>query len=220
MDTRINKFVAQTTGLSRRRADILIARSSVTINGRVAKTGEKVNNQDIVRLNGQLLKLQANLLVMLNKPTGYICSRVSQGAPTVYKLLPTKYADLKLVGRLDKDSSGLLLLTNDGNLALQLTHPRYCKIKSYLVELDKPLMPGDEKHILKGIKLEDGLSKLELKRLNNKLWQVSMREGRNRQIRRTFDFLGYKVITLHRQTIGKYNLGNLEVGHYKVIANK
>lgn len=219
MGTRINKFVAQATGLSRRRADQLIIEAKVSINDRQANPGDSIEPNDKVRLNGQLLSIKETVTIMLNKPVGYVCSRSGQGSHTVYELLPNKYADLKPIGRLDKDSSGLLLLTNDGNLALTLTHPRYIKDKVYTVKLDKPLTPHDKALIEgKGVRLEDGFSQLKLKDLGNRTaLQVTMHEGRNRQIRRTFESLSYRVMSLHRIQIGDYKLNDLGTGHFKEI---
>src|SRR5690606_8683974 len=133
-----------------------------------------------------------------NKPTGYICSRRGQGSRTVYDLLPDKYRSLKTAGRLDKESSGLLILTNNGNLANQLTHPRYEKEKVYKVKLNKPLTGADKNKLLEGVKLDDGPSRfIKIEQNPQGVCEVTLSEGRNRQIRRTFDTLGYKVVYLH-----------------------
>lgn len=154
---------------------------------------------------------------MLNKPPGYVCSRAGQGSRTIYELLPSDYKILKPIGRLDKYSSGLLLLTNDGDLANELTHPRYAKTKVYDITLDKPLQPLHQQMINdRGLTLEDGLSKLSLLKLNNSTeWQVTMREGRNRQIRRTFEALGYGITKLHRTSFGSYILKELAPGAHR-----
>src|ERR1700760_3036107 len=120
---RINKFVAASSGLSRRKADELIAKGSVTVNGKRVEQGQDVSDADIVKLGTNILKLPAAATIMFNKPVGYVVSREGQGSRTIYELLPQQYQSLKPVGRLDKNSSGLLLLTNDGNLANDLTHP-------------------------------------------------------------------------------------------------
>ena len=158
---------------------------------------------------------------MLNKPVGYVSSRKAQGeVPTLYELLPEKYQKLKTVGRLDKNSSGLILLTNDGDFAFKHTHPKFYKLKTYLVELDQTLAPLHQQEISDfGIHLEDGLSKLFLTKLDEDRlkWQVEMSEGRNRQIRRTFAALGYKVVKLHRIEFGHYKLGDLKTGEFKLV---
>ena len=154
--------------------------------------------------------------IVLNKPVGYVCSRDGQGSQTVYNLLPEQYHHLKPVGRLDKDSSGLLLLTNDGDLAYQLTHPSFEKEKVYLVSVKPSLLAKDKQKIETGVQLDDGISKLTLIKRGGK-WQVIMHEGRNRQIRRTFAILNYKVIDLHRIKFGQYKLEDLPSATYKEI---
>jgi 23S rRNA pseudouridine2605 synthase len=213
---RINKLLALATDLSRRAADTAVANGRVQINGQPAAVGSTVADGDQITLDGQLIQaLPETQTIMLNKPAGYVCSRQGQGSKTIYDLLPVKLHHLKPVGRLDKDSSGLLLLTNDGELAHQLTHPSFQKEKIYEVTLDMELMPRDFEHITKrGVQLDDGPSKLGLDYINddNFKWKVTMHEGRNRQIRRTFEKLGYTVIDLHRTQFGEYKLGGLSSG--------
>jgi len=214
---RINQFVAQASGLSRRAADQAIQEGRVTINGRAALVGQEVTQLNSITLDGNALQLQKAVTIMLNKPAGYVTSRQGQGSKTIYELLPKQYRNLKPIGRLDKDSSGLLLLTNDGNQANRLTHPRYNKIKVYEVELNKPLASTDRQAILKGIQLDDGTSQLKLNQLSDdRHWQVTMSEGRNRQIRRTFAALGYNVTHLHRTRFGDYELDKLQAGGYTI----
>lgn len=147
-----------------------------------------------------------------------MCSRKKQGdAPTIYELLPKNLRSLKPVGRLDKDSSGLILLTNDGDFAFQMTHPKFMKHKRYEVKLDKPLAPLHQQMIADfGVEIGDGVSRLGLTALDEtrQKFTVEMSEGRNRQIRRTFAALGYKVVALHRQQFGKYVLGDLKPGEF------
>lgn len=213
---RINQFVARASGLSRRSADDMIASGRVTVNGEPPVAGYQVNDTDEIALDGQPLTLSATTTVLLNKPVGYVCSRRGQGSRTVYDLLPAGFHGLKPVGRLDKDSSGLLLLTDDGELAQQLTHPRYAKEKIYRVTLDTPLAPADRQQLEGGIRLEDGPSRLFVQG-RGKQWEVRLYEGRNRQIRRTFAHLGYQVMTLHRTHFGPYELGKLAAGRYSVL---
>jgi 23S rRNA pseudouridine2605 synthase len=215
---RINKYVAQATGISRRAADKAIEEGRVTVNGQTAVQGQDVSKSDAVALDGHEIRAASKTItIMLNKPAGYVVSRNGQGSKTVYDLLPARYHHLKPVGRLDKDSSGLLLLTNDGDLAQELTHPKYEKTKIYEVELDRPLAPEALHKLQSGVRLEDGMSHLDVhrlligssidpKNLSNKIYRVQMHEGRNRQIRRTFAALGYKVTRLHRTHFGSYQL--------------
>lgn len=219
---RINKYLAQATGMSRRSADAAISQGRVQVDNQLATAGMLVAETTIVTLDGQAVSQPAHTqTVMLNKPVGYVCSRAGQGGHTVYDLLPMELHHLKSVGRLDKDSSGLLLLTNDGNLANELTHPRYEKSKEYIVTLNKNLTPEHYEQItIQGVKLEDGVSKFKLAILDeyrHDLWRITMREGRNRQIRRTFAALGYSIAILHRTVFGQYHLGDLAQGIYKTL---
>lgn len=215
---RINKFVAQATGMSRRAADTAIAEGRVQINGQKPDSGTQVADTDVVTLDGQPITPDVNnVTIMLNKPVGYVCSRDGQGSRTIYDLITPDLHYLKPVGRLDKDSSGLLLMTTDGQLAYELTHPKFEKIKKYKIALNKDLSPEDLRKIThEGVMLDDGVSKFNLEMINNqhKEWKVEMREGRNRQIRRTFETLGYNVVKLHRTHIGDYELGTLAIGSY------
>jgi pseudouridine synthase len=218
---RLNKFIASATGKSRREADDLIAAGRVRINGEVAAIGVKidVNNQTVTMDKKTLCLPQESTLVMLHKPTGYVSSRRAQAkdAKTLYELLPPKLQKLKTVGRLDRDSSGLILLTDDGDFAYQMTHPKFAKTKIYEVELDRPLAPLHQQMIADfGVDLPDGKSRFALEKIDgNKKWRVVMREGRNRQIRRTFAALGYTVAKLHRTNFGPYSLGDLPAGQWK-----
>jgi len=214
---RLNKFLAAGSDLSRRAADAAIAAGRVTVNGRTAEQGMDIAGTDVVTLDGQsITPVVKNTTIMLNKPVGYVVSRNGQGSNTIYDLLPPEYHALNPVGRLDKNSSGLLLLTNDGLLANDLTHPSRRKVKVYEVMLGRPLEPLHHQMISDhGLMLEDGLSRLQLDRQtpgDDTRWIVTMHEGRNRQIRRTFAALGYAVRTLHRTQFGPYILGGLPEG--------
>jgi 23S rRNA pseudouridine2605 synthase len=224
---RLNKFLAAQASVGRRQADIYIAAGRVRVNGRVAQLGAQVDpSHDTIEFNGKTVAaspLQQCMYIALNKPVGYVCSRRQQGdSPTIYTLLPQRYHHLKPVGRLDKDSSGILLLTNDGDMAHRLTHPSFRKLKRYEVTLDKPLQPLHRQMISDyGINLTDGVSKLQLERQHDNddwRWLVSMQEGRNRQIRRTFAALGYVVTKLHRIQFGPLLLSDLGSKRYTEIA--
>lgn len=214
---RINRYLALTTGMSRRAADAVIAAGEVLVNNQSPQPGQDITEHDIVYFRGkQVRPPETTQTIALNKPTGYVVSRDGQGSPSIYDLLPTSLRQLKPVGRLDKDSSGLLLLTNDGALTQQLTHPSFEKEKVYEVTLNEPLQSADRAAIQQGIQLDDGLSKLELKLgADGRHWQVCMHEGRNRQIRRTFAARGYQVVRLHRIRFGIYEIGSLPAGQYQ-----
>ncbi len=219
---RLNKFLAERLGLSRRQADDAIAAGKVLVNDSPAILGARIDKNDKVCYNVVIIPFDVGYFyVGLNKPAGYVCSRKAQGEfPTIYELLPEKYHDLKTVGRLDKDSSGLILLTNDGDFAFKMTHPSFTKTKIYEVELDHALEPLHQQEISDfGIEIGDGVSKLGLTRLDDsrRRWRVEMSEGRNRQIRRTFGALGYTVTRLHRTAFGPYQLSGLEPGEFAEV---
>lgn len=215
---RINRYLALATGMSRRAADEVIDSGQVIVNGQTAKNGAIVSQGDKITLDGKIVNKTPDLILIgLNKPVGYVCSRDGQGSKTIYDLLPAEFHHLKPVGRLDKDSSGLLLLTNNGKLAHELTHPSFAKQKIYEISLDKVLDDSDRRQIETGVQLDDGLSKLHLQGAA-KDWTVIMNEGRNRQIRRTFAILNYKVQKLHRTQFGPYDLKNLPKGSYQLYS--
>lgn len=233
---RINKYIALATGLSRRAADGALAAGRVAVNGKRALVGQEVAPDDAVTLDSlAITPAVKTLTLILNKPAGYVVSRTGQGSKTIYDLLPAEYHSLKPVGRLDKDSSGLLLLTNDGDLANQLTHPRYAKTKIYEVELDRPLTPADKTRIEEGVAVNDYVSRFSIESrgksrearntpahdsslvARDSAYVVRMQEGRNRQIRRTFASLGYEVQKLHRTHFGSYQLEQLQPGKFRLI---
>ena len=252
---RLNKFLAERLGVSRREADDLIAAGRVLIDENPAKLGDRIDKNNKVCYSGNIIPFETDFLyVAFNKPVGYVCSRRAQGsAPTLYELLPKEYRKLKTVGRLDKDSSGLILLTNDGDFAFQMTHPKFHKEKVYEVELDHPLEPLHQQMISDyGVMLDDGPSKFTIvrdmetylskgfrsaaardgtpaargdgpagrdprKMSSPYRYTVMLSEGRNRQIRRTFAALGYKVTRLHRTQFGKYQLSGLAPGKCVII---
>lgn len=220
---RLNKHLALVLGISRRQADDLIAGKKVKINDNLAILGARFNKGDKITVDNKLITEKTEFIYLtMNKPTGYVCSRRQQGkTPTIYELLPEKYHNLKTVGRLDRDSSGLILLTNDGDFTYQMTHPSFFKTKIYNVRLENNLQPLHQQMISGyGIKLDDGPSKLQLERMNDtdrKSWIVTMHEGRNRQIRRTFGSLGYTVAKLHRKQFGRYALNDLPSGQWQEI---
>ncbi len=223
--TRLNKYLALQLGISRREADVLIDSDMVHVDGKPAILGARITDSSTVMVSGRELSKTTReyVYIAFNKPTGYVCSRRAQGdSPTIYDLIPHEYHILKPVGRLDRNSSGLLLLTNDGDFAYKMTHPKFVKTKVYQVRLDRDLEPLHQQMIGDfGIDLEDGRSKLGLMRLRDDRrdeWQVTMSEGRNRQIRRTFAALGYEVKRLHRTNFGNYSLGDMKRGTYEIVA--
>lgn len=223
---RINKWLAQNTELSRRKADVAVDSGHVKINGQVATIGSQVGDFDEVSLGGnKVYRSSRTVTIMLNKPVGYICSRKGQGGKTIYDLLPAEYRRLKPAGRLDKDSSGLLIMTNDGTLLNNLTHPSKNKEKTYWIKLGKPI-PEQTLHQINVIGVNIGderLSRFSVAYKNNfdrTTLVVKLTEGRNRQIRRTFEALHYEVAKLHRVKVGNYSLKDLPSGEFVEIVVK
>lgn len=205
--------------MSRRAADTAIADGRVRVDNQAAELGQRIQEGQTVTLDNQPLAVpEQTVTIMLHKPVGFVCSRDGQGSQTIYDLLPSDYQRLKPVGRLDKDSSGLLLLTNDGRLAQDLTHPSHQKTKVYKVQLDREPSKTDLARLTTtGVMLDDGPSSFEAQVIKGNELKVTMHEGRNRQIRRTFAALGYKVIKLHRTHFGPYDLGSLASGKTTAI---
>jgi 23S rRNA pseudouridine2605 synthase len=219
---RLNKYIASGTSLSRRAADGAIERGRVTVNSVTATLGTVVNDGDTVLLDGRPVQVApTHTTILFHKPRGYVCSRDGQGSATIYELLPKQYQKLQPAGRLDKNSSGLLLLSSDGDVLQQLTHPKYQKNKVYRVKLNAPLEPLHQQMITNhGVALDDGPSRFSIQTADNNkaLLNVTLSEGRNRQIRRTFDALGYRVTDLHRTQFGPYNLGEIPEGAIRTVA--
>lgn len=214
---RINAYIAASTALSRRAADIAVAAGRVMINGHVASLGDSVEPSGTVTLDGHAVTPRAtHTYIVLNKPIGYVSSRRQQGAsPTVYKLLPAEFKLLRIAGRLDEASSGLLLLTDDGAAIQRYTHPSGGKTKIYELKLNKPFTDASITRLESGVILPDGPSKPHLIQVQGTSLSVELTEGRNRQLRRTFGALGYEVVALARTTLGPFTLGNLATGSWR-----
>jgi len=223
---RLNKYLALQLGVSRREADNVIEAGRVTVDGTTAILGARFNPGSTILVDGSPIQQDVEYrYLLLNKPIGYVCSRKAQdNNPTIYELLPEKYHHLKPVGRLDKDSSGLILLSNDGDFAFQMTHPKFQKTKLYEAELDHDLAPLHHQMISDiGVNLTDGKSQFVLERIeegNSKKWRIRMREGRNRQIRRTFGALGYTVSALNRTSFGEYNLHAVPSSKFEEVTKR
>jgi pseudouridine synthase len=211
---RINQFIAGSTGLSRRAADTKITGGRVTVNGQVATVGMNVEPKDTITLDDTVLNLRTtHTYVLLNKPEGYVSSRVQQDdAPTLYDLLPENFHTLRIAGRLDRDSSGLILLTDDGNFIQKLIHPSAEKTKRYELQLDHPISESDVAKIEAGVPLKDGISHVTVRSVRATIVVVSLAEGRNRQLRRTFGALGYAITRLHRTSLGPFEVKGLAPG--------
>jgi len=219
---RLNKYLVE-AGLadSRRKADEAIKDGKVSIDGRIAVLGDTATAESEVYLNGQQGQKRNHVTIAFNKPVGLVSSHTKQGVDeTLFSLLPKTFAHLKIAGRLDKDSQGLVILSSDGELIQKLSHPSSGKEKEYIVLLHSDYRTADTKTLLNGIKLDDGLSKfVSVKQLSPRRLRVILQEGRNRQIRRSFNELGYKVALLERIRIGDIELSALQPGKYIFLHN-
>ena len=224
---RLQKFLSQAGVASRRAAETLMRAGRVRVNGEPAtEPGTKVDPaRDVVEVDGRRVRPAAPLWIALHKPRGYVTTRRDpQGRPTVYDLLPRQHHGLFHVGRLDYDSEGLLLLTNDGDAAERLQHPRYEVDRIYHVEIDGVLGMAAQRALLDGIRLEDGSARARaLHRLGGaarrgERWAIALREGRKREVRRMFDAIGHPVRRLRRVSFGPIELGALEEGRWRRLA--
>ena len=223
---RLNRFIAQSGICSRREADDFIQAGVVTVNGQVVtELGTKVQPTDEVRFNDQRLQGEKKVYLVLNKPKGYVTSLEDPHAgKTVMELVKGACEErIYPVGRLDKNSLGLLLFTNDGDLTKQLTHPSYKKKKIYQVTLDKPLTRADMDRIAEGITLEDGeihADEISYVKENRQEVGIEIHSGRNRIVRRIFEFLGYTVTKLDRVYYAGLTKKNLKRGAWRFLTRE
>ena len=217
---RLQKYIAKCTNYSRRKAEELISNGEIDINGKtVNKQGVTVDpSKDIVKLNGKVLFLnEETIYVMLHKPSGYLSTKSdTHSRNTIMDLIPFK--NIYPVGRLDKDTEGLLLLTNDGDFAYKVTHPKFKHQKEYFVHLKSPISKEDKQNLEKGIFI-DGVKTAPsiISNIKGNTCHITIHEGKKRQIRRMFEEIQNKVIYLKRIRIGELLLGRLKKGEYKLI---
>ncbi|MEA3493971.1 MAG: pseudouridine synthase [Candidatus Margulisiibacteriota bacterium] len=220
-EVRLQKYIAECGVASRRRSEKLIVSGKVKVNGEIIKKlGTKIDpEKDIIIVNGKKLKKkEKKIYIKLNKPRGIISSCSERGKKTVLDLISDIPYRLYPVGRLDADSQGLMILTNDGELANRLMHPRYEHEKEYQVSVRGPLKPEQIKKIKEGpvIGKEKTLpARIFIK--GSKRFNIVLREGKNRQIRRMVEALGNEVVFLKRVRIKNIQLGNLKVGKYEYL---
>ncbi len=222
--TRLNKFIASSGLCSRRKADELIAEGKVFVNGKkVTELGFSVEEKDKVVIDGKLIRPVKHEYYKFYKPAGYITTADDEkGRKTIYDLLPENMYSLKPVGRLDKDSTGLLILTNDGDLINQLTHPSAKVPKIYIVTVEAKMHKADFEKMAKGIEIEPGkiayadISVLESDNRHTTM-QIVLFQGMNRQIRKMIEYLGYEVKSLKRIQHATIQLEGLKRGEFKPI---
>ena len=217
---RLNRFLAAAGVGSRRHCDELIAAGRVTINGRVCTNfSVQPTETDHVKVGGKLVRSQRKVYIMLNKPAGFVSTRADPNArDTIFDLLPPKLPRLFNIGRLDAQSEGLLILTNDGDLAQRLTHPRSKIEKEYDVTINHPWDPSLGPKLLAGMTLDGQRARMEkVTAIRATRVRVILRQGINRQIRRMFYELGYEVEKLVRVRVGHLRLGDLPRGHWRAL---
>jgi pseudouridine synthase len=217
---RLNKFLASCGVGSRRKCDELIQTGRIEVNGQpCVNLGTRVADADSVRLDGKRVKPKAPMVIALHKPRGFVCSRKDElGRDTIYSLLPERLRKLHHVGRLDLDSEGLLILTNDGDLSQRLMHPSKSVEKEYLVTADQAFEGEHLDKFLEGIHTPEGkLRAKAIERMSPRRIKVILDHGAKRQIRVMFEALGYKVVKLLRVRIGALWLGDLEPGSHAIL---
>lgn len=222
---RLQKVLAGAGIASRRAAEEMIREGRVTVNDLIVKEmGVRVFRDDDIRVDGRLIGPRPDkVYLMLNKPRGYVTTlKDPEGRPVVTKLLPEEAGRVFPVGRLDYDSEGLLLFTNDGDWAFSLQHPRFLQQKTYLVKVKGNITSSEIRRLEKGFDLEDGPFRplrFQVGRMNDKsCWiDITIREGRNRILRRVFEHLGLPVIRLIRTAIGDLTLQGLEEGKSRFL---
>ena len=219
---RLNRFLAAAGVGSRRHCDELISSGRVTINGRVCTDfSAQPAEGDHVKVGSKIVRPERQLHIILHKPAGFVSTRSDPNArDTIFDLLPANMPRLFNVGRLDAQSEGLLLLTNDGDLAQRLAHPRYKVEKEYEVVLDRPWNPELAPKLLRGVMLDGQRARLDrVYPVKPILLRVVLRQGINRQIRRMFYEIGYEVKRLVRTRVGTLRLGELPRGHWRALTS-
>lgn len=225
---RLNRYIAQAGVCSRREADQLIAAGEIKVNGAVVvEMGHKVHpRKDKVEYHGKVLKAEKLVYILLNKPKNFITTTSDpEGRPTVLKLVKNATQErIFPVGRLDRNTTGLLLLTNDGDLAKKMTHPSHEVKKLYYVRLDKEVLETDLKRLREGIELEDGLAKADkASYVQNKGANevgIEIHIGRNRIVRRMFEAMGYEVLGLDRVMLGPLDKKKLPRGKWRNLTSQ
>jgi len=225
---RLNKYIAQAGVASRRKADELIEGGRVRINGKVmSELGYDVADGDVVEIGGRVIKPEKKMTyIMLNKPLGYITTAVDdRERPTVMDLVQDIGERLFPIGRLDYNTTGMLLMTNDGDLAFKLTHPKHEITKTYRVRVAGVLSSEKAARLAKGVDIGGYVTARATVRIEKQLErstivEIEIHEGKNRQIRKMFASVGNKVLELQRIAIGELRLGHLKEGHYRKLTQR
>ncbi|MCH2223531.1 MAG: rRNA pseudouridine synthase [Crocinitomicaceae bacterium] len=219
---RLNKYLSNAGVCSRREADVLIQTGVVTVNGKIiTEMGFKVAPTDVVKYDGESINAETKRYVLLNKPKGFITTMADpMGRKTVMGLVKKACKErIYPVGRLDKETTGLMLFTNDGDLAKKLTHPKHRASKLYLVELNRKIGSDDIAKLLKGVQMEDGTSKFDkveyVEDGDSRVLGVELHSGKNQIVRRTFSAIGFTVTKLDRMMFAGLTKKDLPRGYYR-----
>ncbi len=218
---RLNAYLARAGVASRRGADELIKAGRVTVNGEPGQLNTFVESRDRVEVDGERVRVQQLAYLLLNKPAGVVTTaRDPQGRPTVVQLVPSEPRVVP-VGRLDADTTGALLLTNDGPLAHTLAHPRYGVDKTYVADVDGDLDEHALQLLRDGIDLDDGrTAPARVRRLSRGRIEVTIHEGKNRKVRRMLEAVGHPVRRLHRSVYAGLTLDGVEPGFYRELTDR
>ncbi len=216
---RINKYLAASGVASRRKADDMVRSGQVKRNGQaVTKLGTDVDPaQDIVTVAGRRVRPTAeHQYLALHKPAGYVCTHARfEGERSIFSLLPKQYQGLKIAGRLDKASAGLVILSDDGEFVQQLSHPRYKKEKEYVVTVSRPLSRDALSRLRRGVRLDEGVATADrITQVKGTTYRLVLHQGWKRQIRRMMEAVGVSVTTLVRVRVGDYRLDRIPVGKF------
>ncbi len=218
---KLSQYVAQATGISRRKANEELKLGKIKKNGKIAEFWEGVNSKkDIIEYKGKKVKLSENTtMVILNKPVGYITTRSNKyNEKTVMDLLPENLQNLKPIGRLDADSEGLLVLTDDGEKIYEWTHPKFEHEKEYLLTFKKPITEELMQKFIKGVELEEGLAVVDyIERVGLKELNVVIHQGWKRQLRRMAKKSGNEIVKLKRIRMSNIVLDDIKTGKWKKI---
>ena len=221
---RLQKILASVGFGSRRQCEELIEQRRVEVNGTVAKLGSKVDPvRDEIKVDGERLKSAKPVYLALFKPKGYLCTNSDQqGRARAIELVPDSFGRLFLIGRLDKDSEGLILLTNDGALSERLTHPKYGVPKVYRVQVAGELTEEGIRQLREGVHLAEGFAKvanvvIKGRHKQSTILEMTLTEGMNREVRRLLARIGHKVLTLIRIAVGPVKLGKMTPGEWRKL---
>ncbi len=219
-EIRLDSFISQHGFCSRRKVKELLEKRQITVNGIVAKSMMRIKqDKDVVKVGNKDIKKNINIeYILLNKPINVLSTTIdTRGRRTVLDFVKTKNR-LYPVGRLDYNSTGLILLTNDGDLALKITHPRYHVEKKYVVVVDKNITEDFLKSLKNGVEIYDSLTMPTIvKKNNNREFEITLFEGKKRQIREMCRVLGYETVSLRRVSMGNLSLGDLELGESRAL---